>query len=60
MCHFQSCQQIVYIKETWKEYMGGRRQGGVWEGGSTGGNDMGRRLSDEWVAIFGLLEFFWG
>ena len=38
--------------------MGGHRQGGVWEGGSTGGNDMGRRLPDERVAIFGLVEFF--
>ena len=46
MCHFQSGQQIVFLKETWKEYMGGQR--GVWEGG----NDIGwGGLPDEWVAF---------
>ena len=36
--------------------MGGQK--GVCEGGSTGGTDMGRRLPDEWVAIFGLVLLF--
>ena len=36
--------------------MGGQK--GVCEGGSTGGSEMGRRLPDGWVAIFGLVIFF--
>lgn len=43
-------QQIVFMKQRRKHDLGGQK--GVCEGGSTGGTDMVRRLSDEWVAIF--------